>query len=195
MTGTAAAGAVVLPESIDAGVVTLRCWREDDVDTLAAAVTENLEHLRPFMPWASQEPLSRTDRLTLIRNWEVQRRRAGDVVYGIWRGDRALGGTGANRVGAPDGLEIGYWLRAQEQGRGMMTHVVRELSRALLQLPGITHIEIRHDQANSRSAAIPPRCGFQLVGRELRPIAAPGETGDGLLWRLGPGPTDPDGSA
>jgi RimJ/RimL family protein N-acetyltransferase len=132
--------------------------------------------------------MSRDDRLAMIRRSEAERLQGGDVIYGIWRQGRAVGAAGAHRRVAADGLEIGYWLRADEQGRGTMTEVVRALSRTILEIPGITHVEIRHDEANTRSAAIARRCGYRMVCRERRPITAPAESGWGLLWRLGGNP-------
>ena len=41
-------------ELIEHGPVTLRRYREDDVDAVFAAVTESLDHLRPWMPWAAE---------------------------------------------------------------------------------------------------------------------------------------------
>ena len=40
-------------EVIEHGPVTLRRYREDDLDALLEAVTESLGHLRPWMPWAA----------------------------------------------------------------------------------------------------------------------------------------------
>ena len=40
-------------EVITRGQVTLRRYREDDLDPLLQAVTESLDHLRPWMPWAA----------------------------------------------------------------------------------------------------------------------------------------------
>jgi hypothetical protein len=38
---------------IEHAPVTLRRFRAEDVDALFGAVTESLEHLRPWMPWAT----------------------------------------------------------------------------------------------------------------------------------------------
>ena len=38
---------------IEHAPVTLRRFRAEDVDALFGAVTESLEHLRPWMPWAA----------------------------------------------------------------------------------------------------------------------------------------------
>ena len=40
-------------ELIEHAPVTLRRFRADDLDALFQAVTESLDHLRPWMPWAA----------------------------------------------------------------------------------------------------------------------------------------------
>ena len=45
-----------LPERIELpDGVYLRPFRVDDADAVAKAVSESLEHLRPWMPWAAAE--------------------------------------------------------------------------------------------------------------------------------------------
>lgn len=179
-----------LPDHIDVPGLEVRTWRESDVPAMAQAIAANIEHLRPFLPWVAQEPLADEERAQMVSGWERDRLEGGDLVLGIFEGVQVVGGTGAhtNRTGAEDGIEIGYWLSADAQGRGLMTRVVGSLTQTLLDHPGITHVEIRHDEANTRSAAIPPRCGYRLVGREERTVQAPGETGSGLVWRIGAEP-------
>lgn len=180
----------VLPDHIDVPGLEVRTWQAPDVPALSHVITEDLEHLRPFLPWVAQEPLGDDERAQMVADWEHTRLAGGDVLYGILEDGRVVGGTGAhtNRTKSADGLEIGYWLCADAEGRGLMTRVVDALTRALLAHPGITHAEIRHDVANRRSASIPPRCGYRLVGREERTVNAPGETGSGLVWRIGAEP-------
>ena len=43
------------PEQIDAGMLVLRRLRATDVGEIAAAVSSSMEHLRPWMPWATPE--------------------------------------------------------------------------------------------------------------------------------------------
>src|SRR5205823_14736030 len=57
---------------IEHAPVTLRRYRAEDVDALFGAVTESLDHLRPWTPWAAdysraaaQEYLARA-----VRDWE-----------------------------------------------------------------------------------------------------------------------------
>jgi RimJ/RimL family protein N-acetyltransferase len=190
----------VLPERIEdpllaAAGLEVRAWRAADVPALAEAIALSVDHLRPFMPWVAEEPLPEAARLAMVERWEAERVAGGDAVYGVFRDGRVVGGTGAHRRIGPDGLELGYWLRSDEEGRGTMSAVVAGLTRALLALPGITHLEIRMDEANRRSAAVPRRCGYRLVGHEDRTAVAPAETGRGEVWRIGadpvPGPALP----
>lgn len=186
----------VLPTSIPVEGLEMRTWQVDDVPALGEAIRDSIEHLRPWMPWIAHEPLPTEERVAMVQRWEEQRLAGGDTVYGIFRGGRVVGGTGAHcadgrvRNIADDAREIGYWIRADEEGRGTMTRVVAALTTALLATPGITHVEIRHDEANTRSGAVAQRCGYRLVGRETRPIDAPAETGRGLVWRIGEDPGD-----
>jgi ribosomal-protein-serine acetyltransferase len=184
----------VLPESIPVEGLEIRTWRESDVPALAAAIADSVDHLRPFMPWVAEEPMPTEQRIAMVQRWEEQRLAGGDAVYGIFRDGRVLGGTGAHRADgrtrliADDAREIGYWLRPDEQGRGTMTRTVQALTAALLATPGITHVEIRHDEANPSSGAVARRCGYRFVGYETRPVDAPAETGRGLVWRIGAEP-------
>jgi ribosomal-protein-serine acetyltransferase len=188
-----AGGGEPLPERIEdpalaAVGLEVRTWRESDVPALAEAIAASVEHLRPFMPWVAQEPLPEGQRRAMVLRWEAERVAGGDAVYGILRDGRVLGGTGAHRRIGPDGLELGYWIRVDEQGRGTVTAVVGALTRVLLALPRITHVEIRMDEANRRSAALPARCGYRLIGHEDRVADTPGETGRGEVWRIGADP-------
>jgi ribosomal-protein-serine acetyltransferase len=186
----------ILPAVVPVAVpgLEVRVWRESDAAALGAAIADSIEHLRAFMPWIAQEPIALADRVLMIRRWEAERLAGGDAVYGILRDGRVVGGTGAHRPDADrrpmadDAVEIGYWLTPDEQGRGTMTAVVRALTDLLLDLPGLTHVHIRMDEANVRSAAVPPRCGYRLVAQARREVSAPAETGVFLIWRAGADP-------
>ena len=61
------------PDRIELDPLVLRRFVEDDADALSDAIAESIAELRPWMPWASEEPLSRDDRTEsmreLIRQW------------------------------------------------------------------------------------------------------------------------------
>ncbi len=169
-----------------AGIV-VRTWNSADAPELARVITANVTHLRPWLPWVSDEPLSLAEREELIASWEAERSAGGGAVYGIWvTGDagaaRVVGGTGLHRRIPADGLEIGYWLAAPEQGRGIVTTVVRVLTGLAVLQPMITHVEIRTDAANVRSAAVAQRCGYERQRSVPRPVSSPGESGTTWVW-------------
>lgn len=65
--------------------------------------------------------------------------------------------------------EIGYWLREDYQGRGLMTSAVRELIRFAMEEQGIHEVFIKCAVGNERSRNIPLRLGFSF--RYIEPAA------------------------
>ncbi len=128
-----------------------------------AAITESVEHLRPWMPWIADEPQTVEQRRDLIAGWRSLWD-AGDRVYGMFVGDEAVGGCGLHaRIGA-GGLEIGYWVRAGRTGRGYATAASHRLTDAAFADPRIDRVEIRHDATNAPSSRIPAKLGYVRVG-------------------------------
>jgi RimJ/RimL family protein N-acetyltransferase len=170
------------PERIelpDVGVV-LRRHVAGDVDGLYAAVEENREHLRPHMPWADQ---GRHDLSAFLAEAIAQWDGGTDRGYAIVdETGELLGGCGLHERGAPDGREIGYWLAAGATGRGIATAVAGALTAAALAIDGVTHVEIRCDEANVRSAAVPRRLGYRLARIEVDHVSAPGDLGRSMIW-------------
>jgi RimJ/RimL family protein N-acetyltransferase len=170
------------PEEIDAGPVRLRRWRMEDAALLAGLVTANLEHLRPWMPWAQDPPTEEEEREVLGHmraGWE----RRSDFTFGVVAPDAGpVGGMGLHTRQGPGTLEIGYWIAASSTGRGYTTACARALTSAAFALPGVGRVEIRCDEANRASAAVPRRLGYRLVEVITRQPAAPAETGRGMIW-------------
>ena len=79
-------------------------------------------------------------------------------------------------------IEIGYWLRPDAVGRGVMTAVARSLTATAFTLDGITRVAIRCDAANERSAAIPKRLGFVHVEDEQYEPVTASQTGSHQVW-------------
>ncbi|HET9719597.1 MAG TPA: GNAT family N-acetyltransferase [Solirubrobacteraceae bacterium] len=162
----------------------LRRWRPEDAEALAEAVRTSAEHLRPWMPWVAHEPLSVAERAKLIRSWERDRRRGGDVVLGIFLGGQVAGGCGLHRRLGPGGLEIGYWTHAGFVRRGLATLASALLTDAAFARPEINRVQIRHDKANARSGAVPRRLGFTLLEEVPDEVQAPGEIGISCQWQI-----------
>ncbi len=173
------------PDSLSHGQVSLRRWQPEDAAALLAAVTESLEELRQWMPWADGYDADRaTGYLTDCEaQWEAGRA----YNYAITVGETIVGSAGLHRRIGEGGLEIGYWVHSDWTGRGIATDAAAALTRAALSLPEITRVEIYHDAANAASGWIPAKLGYTRLGerptRDLWP-SAPSETGTDVVWQI-----------
>jgi RimJ/RimL family protein N-acetyltransferase len=136
------------------------------------------------MPWAAEEPRPVADRLELIRRWERERAEGGDQSFGIFVDGAVAGACGLHRRVGPGGLEIGYWVRTRDTGRGIGTEAARRLCAIAFADSGTDHVEIHHDRANAASGRIPAKLGFSRIAE--RPVApeTSGEAGVEVIWRL-----------
>ncbi|HEV8218687.1 MAG TPA: GNAT family N-acetyltransferase [Streptosporangiaceae bacterium] len=161
-------------ETLTHGPVTLHRWRAGagPAAELAQAVTESAGLLRPFMPWARGEyGLADAEQFldSCEQGWEAGTEfsyaiRSGPVPASPVPASPALaGGAGLmGRIG-PDGLEIGYWVHAGHVRRGLATAATIALITEAFTLPGISRVEIRHDELNTASGGIPRKLGFTYV--------------------------------
>lgn len=175
---------MILPEQLEGDGVILRRWQPGDAPLLHDAVTESLEHLRPWMDWVSQEPLTVEQRRSMIEGWEREWRLGGDILYGLFVGGEAVGGCGLHHRRGPSALEIGYWVRPGFLRRGIATAAARLLTDAAFSLPGIEVVEIHHDKANVPSRGVPAALGYEFVGETPDERAAPAEVGIDCAWRM-----------
>ena len=171
-----------LPETMSSPRLTLRRWVEADAQRLSAAILYNLDHLRPWMPWISAEPMTPEQRLELINQWQVDWEQGGDVLVGAFLDDVVIGSTGLHRRRGPGVLEIGYWVHVDHTRNGFATELASSLTTAAFTVPEIDHVEIHHDKANIASAGIPPRMGYTFVGEMPVVVSAPGEVGIDCRW-------------
>ena len=176
----------LLPDLIPAGAVELRRWRPAQAAALTAAVEASLAELRPWMPWAQEHPTvgGITEVLT-EGDASFEADREWQFVVAEPGADGVLGATGLHHRGAPDTVEIGYWIRSDRTGAGLATTVARALtSAAFAHLDYVEAVEIQMDAANRRSAAVPPKLGFRLAGEVDHAIDAPGHSGRWEVWSM-----------
>ena len=174
----------LLPAHMVGERLTIRQWQLDDLPALSDAITASREHLRPWMAWIVDEPLADADRLALIRSWGVARESGGEAVYGAFVGDEVVGSCGLHRRSGPEVLEIGYWVHVDHLGRGYASEIAATLTTAAFAVPGIELVEVHHDEANTRSRALPERLGFVYVGSKPDPPVAPNEIGVDIAWSI-----------
>ncbi len=169
-------------ETLPAGPVVLHRWRASDAEAHYRAVVESLEHLAPWMGWATNGYTLADSRDYIARReeaWGVDfsymMRTPGDVVAGCCS---MMGRTG------PGGLEIGYRVHPGHVRRGYATAAVAALVAEAFRI-GVTRVEIVHDLANVASGSIPYRLGFtEIERRPPQEERTSAKIGPDVVWRL-----------
>lgn len=164
----------------------LRCWEPADAPLMKAAVDCSIEHLRPWMPWASHEPEDLQKKIDLLRHFRGQFDLGVDFVYGIFNRDETavIGGTGLHTRAGEGAREIGYWIRADEIGHGFATEAAAGLTRVGFEIEKLRRIEIHCDAANVRSAAVARKLGYALETTLRRRIASNDADHDEMVWTM-----------
>ncbi|MEV7095796.1 GNAT family N-acetyltransferase [Amycolatopsis sp. NPDC051045] len=168
-------------ETFRDGDLALTRWHPGDRTVLTAVVGGSLAHLGAWLIWATggytDDDSAEFLRLT-VKRWE-----SGEAYeYALAAGAELAGGVGV--MTRDGGVEIGYWLAPGFTGRGLMTRAVTLLIEEAFRL-GAGYVEIKHDELNVRSGAVPARLGFTKVREEPaeKPLA-PSCTGTNHVWRL-----------
>jgi RimJ/RimL family protein N-acetyltransferase len=139
------------------------------------AIDSSLEHLRPWMPWARNEPQTLEEKTELIKLFRSDFDTSENFPYGIFSADEReqLGGTGLHPRIGPRGLEIGYFVRASATRQGFVTESTAALTRVGFEVCGADRIEIRIDPANQASFGVPRKLGFTEEATLRRRLPAP----------------------
>lgn len=165
----------------------LRCWQPQDAELLLRSTAQSIDHLREWMPWASGEPSTLEEKISLLRRWRAAFDLDEEYIYGIFSSDETAvwGGTGLHKRLTGEALEIGYWIHVDQVNRGLATETTAALSRIAIEVHKVERVEIHCDPANVRSAAIPRKLGFVLeatLGR--RAVGTDGSPRDVMIWTL-----------
>jgi ribosomal-protein-serine acetyltransferase len=170
--------------------VVVRPYRLEDADELFAAVEESRQHLWPWLPWVIQHQTVEDTRDFILRTQAKWLLREDDLTVGIFEasGGRYLGGSGLHiRSWDVPAFEIGYWIRASAEGRGLVAETVKLLTDFAFTSLGAQRVMIRCDARNTRSASVAERLGFvreALLRNDTRD--ANGELRSTLVYSLTP---------
>lgn len=164
----------------------LRPWRVEDAESLLPLLEANRAHLGPWIPARVAEPVPLPALARRLAGFAANFQAAREWRYGLFARDdesSVLGEVGlfprsaAGRVpyAEADHVEIGYWLRADKTGQGLITEAARTALAVASTLPGLTRVEIRCDARNGPSVAVPRRLGFVLAATLREEALTPGE--------------------
>src|SRR5262249_61795867 len=102
-------------------MLVLRRLRATDAGEIAAAVSASLEHLRPWMPWATPEAADpKTQRVRAAEADEMWA--AGtDYIYSVFAAEESVlvGAIGLHRRGGGGGGEMRDWMAESHTRRGV----------------------------------------------------------------------------
>lgn len=131
---------------------------------LFSLVDANREYLREWLPWVdSTITVDDTGRFIHSALQRIAENEAASALV-CFQG-RIAGSIGTHRI---DWLhrktEVGYWLAAPLQGRGLMTQACRAMIGHLFRDLALHRVEIHCAASNHRSRAIPERLGFVREG-------------------------------
>jgi ribosomal-protein-serine acetyltransferase len=172
------------PEQLVNAAVSLRRWRSDDADLCLELVSESLDHLRPWMPWAA-DSYALADATDYVTRCETDWASGSAFQYLVLVDGVPAGSAGLMARIGQGGLEIGYWIHPAHTGKGVATSAAAALTAAALELPGVDHVEIHHDALNLASERVPAKLGYDQVGsRASESDRAPGESGTAKVWRI-----------
>jgi RimJ/RimL family protein N-acetyltransferase len=163
------------PYRIETERLVIRCYEPRDAPLTKDAIDSSLEHLRPWMPWAADEPQTLEEKTDLLKGFRSAFDAGENFTYGIFSADESeqLGATGLHpRVGR-GGLEIGYFVRATATRQGIATESSGALTRVGFEVCGADRIEIRIEPRNEASFGIPRKLGFTEEATLRRRLPAP----------------------
>lgn len=152
------------PETLTDGDLVLRKWRQSDAAALGAAASASLPELQRWMPWA-KDGYGQAQAEAFLKFCDADWISGENYNYAVIVDGRPCGSFGimAPTSKKEHALELGYWLATEVTGRGLATRACVLLTRTAFDM-GAQHVQIRHNEQNSRSAAVPKRLGFTCLG-------------------------------
>jgi RimJ/RimL family protein N-acetyltransferase len=177
------------PYRIETWRLVVRCWEPRDAPLLKEAIDESIEHLRPWMAWARHEPQTLDEKIELLRTFRGSFDLGTDFVYGIFSRDESavVGGSGLHLRAEEGSLEIGYWLRVSETGKGYMTEAVSALTQSAFAWCDVERVDIRVAPTNQASLKVARGLGYveeAVLRRRGDPPAEGAERGDVVVFSL-----------
>ncbi|MEU2671640.1 GNAT family protein [Streptomyces sp. NPDC007164] len=141
-------------------------------------------HVDPWIPWATFSTDRASATAVLQRYADKQ---AGDAarIYGIWLDGTLVGGVMFTRFDSTSGVcEVGCWLEAAGEGRGLVTRACRALLDWAFTERGMSRAEWWVWSGNTRSVEVARRLGMTRDGVLRKHTEYQGERRDIEVWSV-----------
>lgn len=161
----------VFPRRVTTPRLLLRPWQATDAAALLPVLEANRDWLLAWVPARVVAPAPLPDLAARLagfaedfdanRNWR----------FGAFAPDgRVLGEaglfprreTGRVEFADADRVELGYWVRADAAGQGLVTEAARAVLGLAARVPRFGCVEVWCDERNTPSSGVPRRLGFRL---------------------------------
>ncbi|MEM8873421.1 MAG: GNAT family N-acetyltransferase [Planctomycetota bacterium] len=149
-----------IPLQFETERLVLRRPELKDVDVIHGSALAAMPALAEWMPWAELDmPRSVADEWVreVLGRWYGRT----ELAYMILRDGRHIGNTSVFALDwdVPRG-EIGYWLRNDARGQGLMTEALAGFRDLLAERLGFQRVDLRIEEPNAPSRAVAERAGF-----------------------------------
>jgi RimJ/RimL family protein N-acetyltransferase len=165
----------------------LRCWELSDAPALGEKLIYNLEHLRPWMPWSTEENAEVETQYQRLRSVRARFDTDQEYGYGIFdrSGQEILGSAGLHRRVGDAALEIGYWIDKDHTRQGLTTEASAALTQAAFEIFKVGRVEIHCDPRNEASAGVARKLGYTLEATlRQRLLDYYGTSSDSMIWSM-----------
>lgn len=166
--------------------VTTRLASVDDGPALAAQIRANREFLKPWEPVRPEEYFTDDGQRGvlegMLRNWAEGR----TLPHLILADGRVVGRIALTNIarGPFQSGQLGYWVAAEVNGRGVATAAVADIVRIAFGKLGLHRLEAGTLVHNTGSQRVLERNGFQRYGLAPRYLKIAGDWRDHVLYQL-----------
>jgi len=127
-------------------------------------VEVNRAYLRRWLPWVDAQRSPADTRSFIAQSRKAERSGTGCVALILHAGE-PCGTVGFNKIDAANrSCEVGYWIREDRQGRGIVTRSVAALVRHAFEALDLNRVDLQAGVGNARSRRVPERLGFREIG-------------------------------
>lgn len=179
---------------IESDRLVARCLSPEDAPAMRRAIDENDEHLRPWIPFMSEEPRTLRETAEWLRQQRAEFDQDVAYRYGLFSQDDpdAIAGSISlfKRVG-PRGREIGYWVHKDHRGKGFASEASMMMVRLAFEVDDpadtelVDRVEIHCNPANGASWGVAKKLGFHHEATlKDRHVDTEGAITDTMIWTL-----------
>jgi ribosomal-protein-serine acetyltransferase len=144
--------------------VELRQLQRDDAEELCLLIDRNRNYLREWLPWLDNS-ITINDSARFIGRSVEQAEDENGLTLGIRCDGRLAGVIGQHYVDTLNRrTEIGYWIGADHQGRGIVTRATAMLVDYAYRQQDCNRVILQCAKGNLKSRAVAERLGFVQEG-------------------------------